>query len=72
MTWGELNKYAENELTSGIANILDWRPAAWEMIDDIVTVENDRAYVARGIRYWLANGDAIIYVKKTDEQEGQT
>ena len=37
-------------------------------IDDIVKVSDGEAYVPHnGIRYWLANGDSIIYVKKLEE-----
>ena len=67
MTWGDLDRYAEEKLIEGINNIIDWRPASWIMINDIVKTEDGEAFVPFGIRYWLANGDSIIYVKS---QEG--
>ena len=36
-------------------------------INDIVKAEDDEAYIPFGIRYWLANGDSIIYVKKQED-----
>lgn len=68
MTWGELDKYAMEKLTEGINNVIDWRPAGWLYINDIVKAEDDKAFIPFGIRYWLENGDSIIYVKS---QEGQ-
>lgn len=67
MTWGELNKYAEEQLTAGIGNIQDWRPADSIMISDIVKVSDGEPFVPFGIRYWLTNGDSIIYVKKQED-----
>lgn len=69
MTWGELDKYISAKLSEGISNVIDWRPAAGMYIDDIVKVSDGEAYVPRnGIRYWLENGDSIIYVKKVEEE----
>ena len=68
MTWGELDKYASGKLSEGINDIIDWRPAASIHINDIVKVSDGEAYVPyNGIRYWLANGDSIIYVKRQEE-----
>lgn len=67
MTWGELDKYAMEKLTEGINNIIDWRPAGWLYINDIVKAKDDKVFIPFGIRYWLENGDSIIYVKS---QEG--
>ena len=68
MTWGELEKYASAALESGITDSIDdWRPASDMYIDDIVNVVDDKAIIPFGIRYWLKNGDSIIYVCKTKE-----
>ena len=68
MTWGELDIYISEKLSEGINNVIDWRPAAGMYIDDIVKVSDGKAYVPRnGIRYWLGNGDSIIYVKKAED-----
>ena len=66
MTWGEFDKYARENLAEGINNVIDWRPAAGFQINDIVKVENGEAFVPLGIRYWLANGDSIIYVRSQE------
>ena len=63
MTWGELDKYAMRKLTEGINDVIDWRPAVWLHINDIVKAEDNEAFIPFGIRYWLENGDSIIYVK---------
>ena len=69
MTWGELDKYISEKLSEGINNVIDWRPAAGIYINDIVKVSDGEAYVpCGGIRYWLENGDSIIYVKKMDDE----
>lgn len=67
MTWGELNQYAKGQLEAGINSIDDWRPASSIMINDLVKVKDDEAWIPYGIRYWLKNGDSIIYVKKQEE-----
>lgn len=68
MTWGELDKIISKKLSEGINNVIDWRPAAGMYIDDIVKVTDGEPYVPRnGIRYWLEDGDSIIYVKKVEE-----
>lgn len=67
MTWGELDTYASEKLSEGINNVIDWRPGYGMYIDDIVRVKDNEAFVPYGIRYWLANGDSIIYVKKQEE-----
>ena len=48
-------------------DIADYRPAGCVYINDIVKIDKyeGRAYptVPGGIRFWLNNGDSIIYVK---------
>ena len=48
-------------------DIEDWRPAGDMYIDDIVKVIECEGQmyptIPRGIRFWLNNGDSIIYVK---------
>ena len=62
MIWNDVHKYASKELAKGITNVADWRPATNMFIDDIVKTFGDVANVPFGIRYWLSNGDSIIYV----------
>lgn len=48
-------------------DIIDYRPAGDFYIDDIVKIVEFEGKnwptVPRGIRFWLANGDSLIYVK---------
>lgn len=48
-------------------DIADWRPAGDMYIDDIVKVVEYEGVnyptISGGIRFWLNNGDSIIYVK---------
>lgn len=47
-------------------DIDDWRPAGDMYIEDIVKIVTDdyemHPTVPRGIRFWLKNGDSVIYV----------
>ena len=73
MTWGEVNEYITDKLAKGITNIDDYRPAGDMYIDDIVKIipAGDRMWptVPGGIRYWLADGDSIIYVPKAENMK---
>lgn len=69
-TIGDLaNKGKEVILNLREQDINDWRPAGDMYIDDIVFVKanecESRHYqtIPGGIRFWLNNGDSIIYVK---------
>lgn len=66
MTFGELDKYSKEKLEQGIHDhdIDDWRPAVWMYIEDIAKVKDGWVDFPFGIRYWLKNGDSIIYVKR--------
>lgn len=66
-TIGDLAKKGKEVLTNlREQDICDYRPAGDFYIDDIVKlVEYEKTYyptVPNGIRYWLNNGDSIIYV----------
>ena len=74
MTLGELAKYAESQFTLTQTEISDWRPASDMYIDDLcfpfVADGEDWVSIPYGIRFWLKNGDSIIYVKnKKDDGE---
>lgn len=48
-------------------DIADYRPAGDMYIDDIVKIREHEgelySTIPQGIRFWLNNGDSIIYVK---------
>lgn len=76
MTFGELIDYAKSQLALDETQIDDCRPAGDFYIDDIAFVTHvpgagARSYVSipNGIRFWLKNGDSIIYVKKREVSE---
>lgn len=68
MTNGELAKYAESQFILTTTQIEDWRPASDMYIDDVcipVAADGEQVVVIPyGIRFWLENGDSIIYIKK--------
>lgn len=68
MTNGELAEYAESQFIMTQTEITDWRPAGDMYVDDICfpfSVEGKYwVNIPNGIRFWLENGDSIIYVKK--------
>ena len=67
MTNGELAKYAQSQFILTQTDITDWRPAGGMYIDDLCIPVN--AYgeqivaIPNAIRFWLENGDSIIYIK---------
>jgi hypothetical protein len=67
MTLGELADYAKSQFTLNQTKVSDWRPAGDMYIDDIcfpfVAEGKDWVGIPNGIRFWLENGDSIIYVK---------
>ena len=67
MTLGELADYAKSQFTLTQTKVSDWRPAGDMYIDDIcfsfVAEGKDWVSIPNGIRFWLENGDSIIYVK---------
>ena len=71
MTYGELAEYAKEQMQLTMTEIIDYRPAGGIYIDDIafplVYKGKDYVNIPNGIRFWLANGDSIIYVKKLDK-----
>ena len=71
MTFGELADYAESQFTLTQTKISDWRPAGDFYIDDLCTtfVDSGKDWVSipNGVRFWLENGDSIIYVKNKKE-----
>lgn len=71
MTNGELAKYAESQFILTHTQITDWRPSSDMYIDDlcIPVVANGEQVVVipYGIRFWLENGDSIIYVKNKEQ-----
>lgn len=75
MTYGELAAYAESQFTLTQTKIADYRPAGDIYIDDLcfpfVADSKDWVSIPNGIRFWLENGDSIIYVKskKSGEME---
>lgn len=67
-TIGDLaNKGKKILLTLQPEHICDYRPAGDMYIDDIVQIVSfeGKIYptIPRGIRFWLTNGDSVIYVK---------
>lgn len=68
MTYGELAEYAKSQFTLTQTEIADLRPASDMYIDDLcfpfVADGKDWVSIPNGIRFWLKNGDSIIYVKK--------
>lgn len=74
MTYGELAAYAESQFTLTQTKIADWRPAGDMYIDDLcfpfVADSKDWVSIPNGIRFWLENGDSIIYVK--NKKSGET
>ena len=70
MTFGQLEKETTKRLLNlSEQDINDWRPAGDMYLEDIVEVssEDNWASFPNGIRYWLNNGDSIIYVLSTDK-----
>lgn len=74
MTFGELADYAKSQFTLTQTEISDYRPAGDMYIDDLCIpfVANGKDWVSipNGIRFWLKNGDSIIYVKNKKGGEG--
>ena len=74
MTLGELAAYAKSQFTLTQTGISDYRPAGDMYIDDIcfpfVADGKDWVSIPNGIRFWLENGDSIIYVK--NKKDGKT
>lgn len=70
MTFGELADYAKSQFALTQTEISDWRPAGDMYIDDLcfpfVADSQDWVSIPNGIRFWLKNGDSIIYVKKQE------
>ena len=67
-TMGDLaEKGKEVILNLRSQDICDYRPAGDMYIDDIIKIVEFEGQnyptVPRGIRFWLNNGDSIIYVK---------
>lgn len=73
MTNGELAEYAESQFIMTHTDITDWRPASDMYIDDVCVpvVAHGKQFVAipYGIRFWLENGDSIIYIKNKEAGE---
>lgn len=64
MTFGELADYAKSQFTLTQTKVSDWRPAGDMYVDDICfAIEENFVSIPTGIRFWLENGDSIIYVK---------
>ena len=76
MTYGELAEYAKEQMQLTMTEIIDYRPAGDIYIDDIafplVYKGKDYVSIPNGIRFWLANGDSIIYVKKLDKKNEES
>ena len=77
-TYGELADYAKSQFTLTETTINDYRPAGDFYIDDIAFPvkckgAGERNYVSipNGIRFWLKNGDSIIYVRRNDDEDGE-
>lgn len=74
MTIGELADYAKSQFILTQTGISDYRPAGDMYIDDIcfpfVADGKDWVSIPYGIRFWLENGDSIIYVKS--KKSGET
>lgn len=73
MNFRELAKYAMLQFSPTMAEISDWRPACDMYVEDICfpfEVEGKK-YVnfPNGIRFWLNNGDSIVYVKKLKPED---
>ena len=73
MTYGELADYAKSQFTLTQTEISDYRPAGDIYIDDLCFSSIDDwgvwFNIPNGIRFWLKNGDSIIYVKNQKEGE---
>lgn len=71
MTYGELADYAKSQFTLTQTRIADLRPAGDMYVDDLcfpfVAEGKDWVSIPNGIRFWLENGDSIIYVKNKKE-----
>lgn len=67
MTLGELADYAQSQFSLTQTKISDWRPAGDMYIEDLCTpfFAEGKVWVSipNGVRFWLENGDSIIYVK---------
>lgn len=72
MIYGELAKYAESQFNLTHTQISDWRPASDMYIDDlcipVAVGSKAKVVIPYGIRFWLENGDSIIYIK--NKQDG--
>lgn len=73
MTNGELAEYAESQFIMTQTEITDWRPASDMYIDDVcvpvVAYDKQVVVIPYGIRFWLENGDSIIYIKNKEAGE---
>jgi len=73
MTLGELADYAKSQFTLTQTKVSDWRPAGDMYVDNIcfpfVVEGKDWVSIPNGIRFWLENGDSIIYVKNKKGSE---
>lgn len=71
MTLGELADYAKSQFILTQTEVSDWRPAGDMYVDDIcfpfVAEGKNWVSIPSGIRFWLENGDSIIYVKNKSE-----
>ena len=72
MTYGELMKYAKEKFQLPGMKIEDYRPANSMYMDDLFvtgqTKKGETVFnIPNGIRFYLENGDSIIYVKKVEE-----
>ena len=76
MTIGELANYAESQFILRHTKLSDWRPASDMYIDDlcvpVVAFGKQFVVIPYGIRFWLENGDSIIYVKNKEAGESKT
>lgn len=75
MTLGELADYAKSQFTLTQTKVSDWRPAGDMYVDDLcfpfVAEGKDWVSIPNGIRFWLENGDSIIYVKNKKAGESE-
>lgn len=66
-------EYGKSQFTLTRTTIADWRPACDMYIDDIcfpfVAYGKNWVRIQDGIRFWLENGDSIIYVKSKKDGE---
>ena len=73
MTNEELYKYARSQFALPNNKVDDWRPASDMYLEDIVIIsEYDGSMYAKipnGVRFYLKNGDTLIYVKALTKEE---